>query len=900
MSISIQVSAIGGSETQTAVENVLRGALEALTGDWDVSVVGSQQNDVWELKIRGPNTQRRYKLYRTDGQHDPSYIRELLTENFSSPSAPSISLPPLVLNSWERLSNSAGNSTDVRKVLSFISDNWSKSSDEFLVQRKWGAISSNEESRRKQAVENESRAQVKEFEKLVWGVSQGPAALDFYASLSALATPLKHVAYVRGFKSASEENRVLILAALSQESQNFIQECAPQFPGDLLVESFRSFLQNPNSALKLKNNELEDLSALDRIEVLFGIASLRVSTQHRYIRELPAATKLALHSMAIRLIQTLPNEYFGRFVKLRLSIFACLSGPENNDVRSAKLILTSERDPVAVDVLRLTEGKIGTVSALSDLTIALGEQYPLFATALIDSIRADAPEGLGRILDKLEAWSKSKSGVLAIASKAALLHGQHASEKDFEKAFLRAARSKENSGVGEWLASNVDFLKFLSPTRLPRSVWKSLLRTALQDQSPLAERLFRAKLDVPDSDRYWQDGIELLTKIDTSTSERLLTDIIVEEIRRGSELANKQRLGTEPVRSFIQRRFWILAERVDSVNRIRLFEAIQKKMRSVEVVQLLRSHSGDNHTSTAFVSWINDKFVPYALQSGTLDADFGKSIPDSGFKEAVAERLATTALAEWEYLKTFPEMWKSARHDTKKQLSARVRIGLHAALLNTKNNPTLNSGVNRLSDSLEQWAQQETPALGSEFSIASSLEISSAVPERKEILEEYFRKQARHPHDLTLFLGANPWALKYLFSSSGNWPSKDVVFESICKSFVFLGKLRVRAQQNVQNIADSVLLDLGLAIRDILADIESDLAGYFVFRDVLERMGLKSVAPRLGTAVTKADLSADEYRIVREVGNEGLLRVFSHGLRAGDKVIDTPTVTQSGVEDDRD
>jgi hypothetical protein len=559
MPISIEMSAIGGSETQKVVEDVLRKTLGALTGEWQVSVIGSQQNDVWELKIRGPSTQRRYKLYGTDGQHDPSYIHELLMESFGSPLAPSISLPPSVSDSWSKLSNSGGNGTDVRKVLNFISETWSKSSDEFSIERKWRAISSDEESRLKLAVENEARAQVEEFEKLVWGVSQGPAALDFYGSLSALATTLKHVAYVKGFISASEENGVLILSALSQESQNFISECVSEFPGDLLVETFRSFLQYPNSALKLRNKELEDLSGLSRIEVLFGIASLRVAMQHRYIRELSAETKLALHGMANRLIQALPNEYFGRFAKLRLSVFTCLSAAKSTDARHAKLILASERDPVAVDVLRLTEGKPAIVSTLGDLTTTLGEQYPLFAAALIDSIRTDAPEELGRIPDKLQAWSKSKSALLAIASKAALLRSQRASEKDFERLFLRAARSQENNEVGEWLANNVEFLKFVNLTRLPRSVWKSLFRTALQDQSQLAERLFRAKLDAPDADRYWQDGIALLTKIDTSKSEHLLREIIVQEIQHGSELAIKQRLGAEPVRSLIQRRFWTLA-----------------------------------------------------------------------------------------------------------------------------------------------------------------------------------------------------------------------------------------------------------------------------------------------------------------------------------------------------
>jgi hypothetical protein len=430
-------------------------------------------------------------------------------------------------------------------------------------------------------------------------------------------------------------------------------------------------------------------------------------------------------------------------------------------------------------------------------------------------------------------------------------------------------------------------------------VWKSLLRTALQEESELADELFGAKLVTADADRYWQDGIELLTKIETAKSKRLFRRIIVEEVQRGSELSIK-RLGVEPVRSLIQHQFWVFAESVDSKARIRLFEIIRTRMRSVDVAQLLRSGFSDSYVSEKLGSWMGEQLVPYALESETLDTDFGKSIADSEVKKALAERLATKTLSDWQYLKAFPDTWKSQRRDEKDQLLARIRAGVQAAFLNTSNSPSLNAGILRLPPLLDNWAHQESPVLDSELNIPSSLEISPALPEQKEALEQFFHQQPRHPHDLTLFLGANPWAFKYLFSSSGNWPNKDVLLESICKSFVFVAKLRLRAEKNARNIKNSVVLDLGIAIRGILADIETDIAGYFIFRDVIESIGMIPVAPRLGTAVTEADLFTEKYKVLRESGGLGLLRVFSHGLKIGNRVIDSPTVTQSGVEDDRD
>ena len=900
MPISIEMSAIGGPETQTAIEDVFRNVLGPLAGDWQASVIGSQQNDIWELKIRGPKTDRRYKLYGTDGQHDPRFIRELLMESFAPPSAPSISLPIPVSDSWIRLSNSSGTAADVHKTLNFISENWSRSSDDFSVERKWRAISPIEESRLRLALEEETRAHLQEFEKLVRGVTQGPVVLEFYNSLSGLPTTLKHVAYVKGFRNASEENRVLVLFSLSKESQNFIETCVPEFPGDLLVETFRSFLRAPKSALKLRNQGLEDLRGLSRVEVLFGVASLRVSDQNRYIGELSAEARRALHGIANRLIKTLPNEYFGRFARLRLSVFVCLSAPEKGDADNTMLILKSERDPVVVDVVTLTEGMSAVVSTLAELAIPSGEQHPTYAAALVDSVRANAPEELGGMINKLEAWSKSKFALLAVASEAALLKVQRVSEKDFEKTFLKAARSQRDGVVAEWLANNVDFLKCINIARLPKGVWKSLFNSFLQDQPHLADALLQAKLDAPDADRYWQDGIEVLTKIDTPKSERLLTDMILREVQRGSELEMRRRLSTDPVRSHIQHRFWTLAKSLEEGNRIRLFDAIQKKVRPTDVAQLLQTVFQGNHVYPTLIPWIKDEFVPYALRTGALDTDFGKGLTDVAFKESLAERLGAILFADWQYLERFPDMWKSLRQDAKTQLLAHVRGGLHAALLNTRNNAALHGSMNRLSVSLDQWAERDTPVLEPEFSLALSLESSVSIPEEKGILEAYFRRQPRHPHDLALFLGANPWALNYLFHESGNWPSKDILFESLCKSFVFVANLRARAQQNAQKITNSVLLDAGVTIRAILVDIETDIAGYFVFRDVLEEMGLKAVAPRLGAAIKKGDPFGAEYRIVREAGRPGRLRVFSHGLKVGEKVVDTAAVTQSGVEDDRD
>jgi hypothetical protein len=48
-------------------------------GDWEVSIVGSQANDRWEMQIAGPNGfERSYTLEGTGGEHRPEVIRVIL------------------------------------------------------------------------------------------------------------------------------------------------------------------------------------------------------------------------------------------------------------------------------------------------------------------------------------------------------------------------------------------------------------------------------------------------------------------------------------------------------------------------------------------------------------------------------------------------------------------------------------------------------------------------------------------------------------------------------------------------------------------------------------------------------------------------------------------------------
>ena len=64
-----------GADILAVVEHVLADR----PGDWRVSIVGSQANDRWEMKIAGPNGfERSYTLDGSAGQHEPQVIGKLV------------------------------------------------------------------------------------------------------------------------------------------------------------------------------------------------------------------------------------------------------------------------------------------------------------------------------------------------------------------------------------------------------------------------------------------------------------------------------------------------------------------------------------------------------------------------------------------------------------------------------------------------------------------------------------------------------------------------------------------------------------------------------------------------------------------------------------------------------
>jgi hypothetical protein len=79
MAASVEMQHIGDSDLQAEVRAVIEHVLADTPGDWRVSIVGSQANDRWEMRIVGPNAfERSYTLEGSAGEHRPETIRAIL------------------------------------------------------------------------------------------------------------------------------------------------------------------------------------------------------------------------------------------------------------------------------------------------------------------------------------------------------------------------------------------------------------------------------------------------------------------------------------------------------------------------------------------------------------------------------------------------------------------------------------------------------------------------------------------------------------------------------------------------------------------------------------------------------------------------------------------------------
>ena len=79
MAVTVEIYHTGDPELRADVVAAIEHVFADRPGDYRVSIIGSQANDRWEMKITGPNAfERSYSLEGAAGEHKPHVIGRLV------------------------------------------------------------------------------------------------------------------------------------------------------------------------------------------------------------------------------------------------------------------------------------------------------------------------------------------------------------------------------------------------------------------------------------------------------------------------------------------------------------------------------------------------------------------------------------------------------------------------------------------------------------------------------------------------------------------------------------------------------------------------------------------------------------------------------------------------------
>lgn len=79
MGVTVELYNTGNPADRAEIVAAIEHVLAESPGEWRVSILGSQANDRWEMKIEGPNGfERSYTLEGSGGEHQPAVIRARL------------------------------------------------------------------------------------------------------------------------------------------------------------------------------------------------------------------------------------------------------------------------------------------------------------------------------------------------------------------------------------------------------------------------------------------------------------------------------------------------------------------------------------------------------------------------------------------------------------------------------------------------------------------------------------------------------------------------------------------------------------------------------------------------------------------------------------------------------
>ena len=84
MGLRVGTQDLGYPDLHGQIEDELQKVFKNRGGDWEVIILGAQDNTKWEMTVKDPNGYKtRYTLYGENGGHNPKYLAALLNADLN-------------------------------------------------------------------------------------------------------------------------------------------------------------------------------------------------------------------------------------------------------------------------------------------------------------------------------------------------------------------------------------------------------------------------------------------------------------------------------------------------------------------------------------------------------------------------------------------------------------------------------------------------------------------------------------------------------------------------------------------------------------------------------------------------------------------------------------------------
>ena len=817
-------------------------------------------------------------------------------------------VPPGARASWERINRGGGSDEDLELVLKFLAERWEFDSVDPRGFHRWllsqqgveaKQLSPSQMSDQKQLYALDQEAKVAPTKELVKAILNGVHGSAFFSGMSRFAADFRVLVYQTAVTEYETEGVLYALASLSQEAQWIGDAVRKVFSDRPVLNAYREFalLKSPRVCLGLRDERRTVLcNASVPIDQLFCLATNPPSEIFRQLEALGNAKEASLIESAANLLSRLPDRGFGQFAKVNLALFICAASSGEELFDTAKEILLSTAEPNVANFLE-SLGKDRIRAELGRINTTFQPGHERLVAALIDAWRRVCDNSFEEF-DNVTRGIKIKTPLVALAISAGTAGESEQEQARFRRQLTKGLQNVKDTAAREWLIRNREFIMYLpvgqASTQTIKAIFDATRSTPSKALLVSAQMLDQSRETTPIE--HWQEALRALASIGTSESDQIFVHFVSERVKTGESPYIRDILAREPGATLLRRNLPSLVKLLGDRYWDPLFQFLVVRSAEstiLEVVETTFSEGG------ALADWLVTTFLPDLLERQVLSVDSIRRSANLKMATALAKQLAAKIAADVEELKKFENIWSQKRAESKSRVLARittgVQIAIHAAVPETR----LYGQFSRLLAAVQALALAGPPPVDPVIGALASTDAPDNIPD-EDALRRLFAHGMPPAIRVALLVGKNPGVVDIVLKQSGPWPKPELLYGQIAERFAHVAQVRRRSREQLETVDDDVRTEAALALRDVMSDIEGELAGYFAFREILEESGIRPVSTKLGTAIGERDLSSQRHKVIRDPAPRGRLRVFGLGIVVNDRVVSGSSVMNSGTDDDRD